>query len=107
MCESPAAFGRDFCKRRWESAFFADSHGRGIFHQAVCHVVLPTNFTEDPNFHVFVSRRLCPDQSFWLQRTATQPPQGLPGDWDGCWVVSVGFWVMDVVGWGPWRDFVN
>jgi hypothetical protein len=49
MCESPAAFERDFCKRRWESAFFADSHGRGIFHQAIYHVVLPTNFTEDPN----------------------------------------------------------
>ncbi len=50
MCESPAAFGRDFCKRRWESALFADSHGRGISHQAICHVALPTNFTEDPEF---------------------------------------------------------
>ena len=25
---------RDFSKRRWESAFFADFHGCGIFHQA-------------------------------------------------------------------------
>ena len=48
MCESAAVFGRDFCKRRWESAFFADFHGRGILHQAICHVVLPTDFTEDP-----------------------------------------------------------
>ena len=28
-------FLRDFSKRRWESALFADFHGRGIFHQAL------------------------------------------------------------------------
>jgi len=30
MWESRAAFGRGFSKRRWKSALFADSHGRGI-----------------------------------------------------------------------------
>ena len=30
MWESRAAFWHDFSKRRWESAFFADFHGRGI-----------------------------------------------------------------------------
>ena len=30
MWESRAAFWRDFSKRRWESALFADFHGRGI-----------------------------------------------------------------------------
>ncbi len=34
MWESRAAFWREFSKRRWESALFADFHGRGIFHQA-------------------------------------------------------------------------
>ena len=37
--KSLAALGRDFSKRLWESALFADSHGRDIFHQAICHVV--------------------------------------------------------------------
>jgi hypothetical protein len=30
MWESRAAFWHDFSKRRWESALFADFHGRGI-----------------------------------------------------------------------------
>ena len=34
MWESRAAFEREFSKRRWESALFADFHGRGIFQQA-------------------------------------------------------------------------
>jgi len=38
------AFGRDFCKRRWESALFADFHGRGIFHQAIYDVVITYRF---------------------------------------------------------------
>jgi len=54
MCESPAAFGRDFCKRRWESALYADFHGRGIFHQVICDVVLPTNSAEDPEFQALL-----------------------------------------------------
>jgi hypothetical protein len=33
MCESPVAFQRGFCRRRWESAPFADFHGRVIFHK--------------------------------------------------------------------------
>ncbi len=44
MWESLAAFWRDFSKRRWESALFADFHGRGIFHQAIYHVVFTHKF---------------------------------------------------------------
>jgi len=35
MWESRAALSREFSKRRWESALFADFQGRGIFHQAI------------------------------------------------------------------------
>jgi hypothetical protein len=39
MCEKLRCLLRDFSKRRWESAPFADFHGRGIFHQAVRRIV--------------------------------------------------------------------
>jgi hypothetical protein len=48
MWESRAAFWRDFSKRRWKSASFADFHGRGISIRPFVAPSLPTNFTEDP-----------------------------------------------------------
>jgi hypothetical protein len=48
MWESRAVVWRDFSKRRWKSAPFADFHGRGIFHQAKAESWILTGIRQDP-----------------------------------------------------------
>ncbi len=97
MCGKSRCLLRDFSKRRWESAFFADFHGRCIFHQALSQCSIPPAserasgvLSAPPSWVVLACAQMAPFHNAYCavlvhNRLAMKRPGQVNG-WDGSWL---------------------